>query len=292
MIPTETLRRIRQIEIRTKHLVSDQFSGQYHSVFKGRGVEFSEVREYQIGDDTKTIDWKVTARMGHPYVKRFVEERELTVMLVVDASASGLFGTLHRTRRDLAAEICAVLAFSAIRNNDRVGLIIFTDHVEKFVPPKKGTRHVLRLIRDLLYFKPQGRSTDLNEGLDYLNEVARHRSVVFVVSDFLTILPERMLRVTCRRHDLICISITDPREMELPAIGLVHLRDLETGRDRLIDTSNPVARKAFEANARHAIEERNRLFRSIGIDHIPLSVGPSYVEPLIAFFRKRARRYR
>jgi uncharacterized protein (DUF58 family) len=225
MIPKEILKKIRRLQIVTNRVVSDVFAGEYLSVFKGRGMEFNEVREYQPGDEERDIDWNVTARMGRPFVKKFVEERELTVMLLVDASASSRFGTRDRFKSELAAELCAVLAFSAIRNKDRVGLVIFTDRIEKFVPPGKGSRHVLRVIREVLYFRPQGRGTDISLALDYLNRVIRRRSVVFLVSDFLAAGFERALRVSARRHDLVALLVRDPREEELPPAGLVRLED-------------------------------------------------------------------
>ena len=245
MIPAEILRKVKRIEIRTRHLVNTVFSGEYHSVFKGQGVAFAEVREYQPGDDIRTIDWNVTARMGHPFVKVFDEERELTVMLMVDASASGDFGTVEQMKGEIGVELCALLAFSAIQNNDRVGLIIFTDEVEAFIPPKKGKKHVLRVIRELLYFRPTRRGTDIGAALDYLNRVTRRKSVVFLVSDFVASGYERALRVAGRRHDLVAVALQDPRETALPDVGIVELEDAETGEEILVDTSDPVVRDSF-----------------------------------------------
>ncbi len=292
MIPVEILRKVRRIEIRTRHLVNTVFSGEYHSVFKGQGVAFAEVREYESGDDIRNVDWNVTARMGHPFVKVFDEERELTVMLMVDASGSGDFGTVEQMKGEIGVEICALLAFSAIQNNDRVGLIIFTDSVEAFIPPKKGRKHVLRVIRELLYFRPSRRGTDIGEALDYLNRVTTRRSVVFLVSDFVAVGYERALNVASRRHDLIAVAVKDPREEALPDIGIVELEDAETGEEILVDTSDPLSRAEFARASEEARDERGMLFRSSGVDSVEVSTGASYVEPLMQFFRKRARRIR
>ena len=290
MIPREILKQIRRIEIRTKRLVNDVFSGEYQSVFKGRGIEFTEVREYLPGDDVRAIDWNVTARMGHPYIKKYDEERELTVMFLVDASASGTFGTVNRLKRELAAELCALLAFSATRNNDRVGLIIFTDRIEKVVPPEKGRRHVLRVIRELLYHRPEGKGTDVQGALDYLTNVVRRHAVVFLVSDFLDEGAERRLAVANRRYDLIAVEITDPRETELPDAGLIEMEDPETGERALVDTSSARVRRTFRERAEAQREKRLRMFRRLGIDSIPLSTDRPYVEPIERFFRMRAKR--
>jgi len=295
MLPKEIIRKVRRIEIQTRHLVNDVFSGEYHSVFKGRGMEFSEVREYQRGDSIKTIDWNVTARMGHLFVKKFVEERELTVMLMVDASSSGRFGSQRKSKREIAAEISALLAFSAIKNNDRVGLIIFTDAVEKFVPPKKGTKHVLRVIRELLYFQPGGRGTSITAALEYLNRLTRRKAVVFLISDFLDDGYQRALRVANRRHDLVAISVADPREQKLPRVGLVELEDAETGRMVLANTSDARFRRRFaEQNARR-LDERTRQFASMNVDSVNILVDDSedpYLKPLMKFFRMRAKQLR
>jgi len=290
MIPKEILKKVRRIEISTRGLVNDLFSGQYHSVFKGRGMNFSEVREYQYGDDIRTIDWNVTARMRHPYVKVFEEERELTVMLVVDASGSGEFGTQEQMKGEILAEICALLSFSAIKNNDKVGLIIFTDHVEKFVQPRKGRSHVLRVIRELLYFRPEHRKTDVSEALNFLSRVQRRRSVVFLASDFRSPDFEKSLRVTARRHDLVSIVIDDPREYELPPIGLVEFEDSETGERILLDTGSRQVRDHFSQAAFERKTNLRSLFRSVGVDSVEISTATPYVEPLIQFFKRRARR--
>lgn len=292
MIPKEILKKVRFIEIRTRHLVNALFSGEYHSVFKGRGVEFAEVRAYQPGDDIRIIDWNVTARMGHPFVKLFDEERELTVMLMVDLSRSGAFGTVHQTKREMAAELCALLAFSAIKNNDRVGLIGFTDRIETFVPPKKGKKHVLRVIRELLYFQAEGVGTNIEGALQHLDRVTTRRCVVFLVSDFLTEGYDTSLRILNKRHDIVAVPITDPRETELPKVGLLHLEDAETGERQVVDTYDPEVRRRFGQIATERREHRDRLFRSAGVDSVEVSTDASYVEPLSRFFRMRARRFR
>ncbi|MEE9294917.1 MAG: DUF58 domain-containing protein [Phycisphaerae bacterium] len=290
MIPKEILKKIRRIEIRTSHIVNAAMAGQYHSTFKGRGMEFEEVRNYEIGDDVRTIDWNVSARYGHPFVKVFREERELTVMLLVDLSRSHQFGTRHQLKRELAAEVCATLAFSAVHNNDKIGLIAFTGEVEKYVPPKKGTRHVLRLIRDLLYFEPAGRDTDLAAAFEHLNRVTQRRCVVFVVSDFQATGYEQPMRIARRRHDLIPITITDPREVELPDVGLIELVDSETGDIVLVDTSNKRLRQHYTADAVKRADARARTFRRSNIDSIDVTTGESFVEPLNRFFKARKAR--
>ncbi len=292
MIPKEILKKVKRIEIQTRGLVNDVFSGEYHSVFKGRGMEFSEVREYQFGDDIRTIDWNVTARMGHPFVKIFEEERELTVVLLVDVSSSGEFGTVQQMKGEIAAEICALLAFSAIKNNDKVGLIVFTDEVEKFVAPKKGKSHVLRVVREILYHKPQGRGTDIGKALQFLSRITHRRAVVFLVSDFINTDYEKALQIANRRHDIIAISITDPRERELPDVGLIELEDAETGESFLLDTSDEAVRRDVSQRANANTLARQKLFRSINVDHIDIGTQFSYIEPLIRFFRMRAKRFR
>ena len=291
MIPKEILKKVREIEIYTNRLVNDSLAGEYHSVFKGRGMEFSEVREYQQGDDIRTIDWNVTARMGHPYVKIHVEERELTVILLVDASASGSFGTVHQMKGELAVELCAVLAFSAIRNNDKIGLMTFTDDVEKYIPPKKGKNHVLRVIRELLYFKPERTGTNIQAALNYLNKVMKRKAVVFLVSDFIAGNYEQALRVTRRKHDVIPITITDPREVELPSVGLLELEDAETGERIIIDTFDSEVRNVYSALADQGQKAREHLFRSMKLDVIDIRTDRPYIQTLISFFRKRASRY-
>ncbi len=300
MLTSELIRAIRHIEIRTRHLVNDSFAGEYHAIFKGRGIEFDEVREYQPGDEVRTIDWNVTARMGKPFVKRYVEERELTVMLAFDASGSGAFGTASRFKRGLSAQLGAVLAFSAITNNDKVGLLAFTDQVELHIPPRKGRRHVLRLIRELLAFEPTGRGTDITLALDHLNRSLKRRAIIFILSDFL--LPydrpdviktyERALLITNRRHDLVAVSVTDPRETTWPPVGLVALEDAETGARCWIDSGDSGWREAFAAQAADRCAARDAAFTRAQVDHVDTTVGEDYVEPLLAFFRARARRWR
>ncbi|MCZ6819316.1 MAG: DUF58 domain-containing protein [Calditrichaeota bacterium] len=291
MIPKDILKKIKRIEIRTRGLVNDVFSGEYHSVFRGRGMEFSEVREYQVGDDIRTIDWNVSARMGHPFVKVFEEERELTVILLVDVSSSGDFGTVERMKGELAIEICALLAFSAIKNNDKVGLVIFTDRIEKFVPPKKGKSHVLRVLRELLYHEPKGRGTDIAMALEYLSSVITRRAVVFLVSDFISEDYSKAMQIANKRHDLVAITITDPREMELPNIGLVELEDAETEETILLDTADAATRSMFTRETSAAKEKRDKMLRTLGVDTIDVRTDISYVEPLIRFFRMRAKRF-
>ena len=292
MIPREVLRQVRRIEIATRGLVNDVFSGEYHSVFKGLGMSFAEVREYQYGDDIRNIDWNVTARTGAPFVKVFEEERELTVVLLVDVSGSGDFGSGGRMKEEVAAEICAILAFSAIRNNDKVGLILFSDRIEKFVPPRKGRRHVLRVLRELIYTRAEGRGTDVGGALEYLARVVSRRAVVFVVSDFLAEDHERALAVAARRHDLVAIRIGDRRETELPDIGFVDFEDAETGERATVNLSDRVFRERFAADARAAGEGCTELFRRTGVDVIEVAADRPYIERLMRFFRERARRFR
>jgi uncharacterized protein (DUF58 family) len=292
MIPVELIRKIKKIEIHTKNIVNTVFSGEYQSVFKGQGMEFSEVREYQDGDDIRLIDWNVSARMGDTFVKKYVEERELTIIFAVDASSSGEFGTFEKMKGDIAVELCAVLAFSAIKNNDRVGLIIFTDKVEKFIPPKKGKTHVLRLIRELLYFKPEGKKTNLENLLEHITKAVKRKSVVFVISDFLDSGYETSLRVANKKHDIIAITITDPRELEIPDIGFIELEDSETGEIILLDTSSERVRRTFASNSDALISERDKIFKSMNVDSINIFSNKSYIEPLIKFFRMRAQKFR
>lgn len=292
MIPQEVLRKVRRIEIRTSRLVTGVFGGEYHSVFKGRGMEFQEVREYAPGDDVRAIDWNVTARSGEPFVKKFTEERELTVMLLVDVSGSQFFGSAALLKKDLAAEVAAVLAFAAIRNNDRVGLVLFTDGVELYIPPAKGTSHVLRVIREVLSFEPRSRGTRLAPALEFLNRVAHRRAVAFVLSDFTDAGFERALRVTARRHDLISVVIGDRREREWPAAGLVDWTDAETGVRRVVDSSSREVRRALgEAWSRR----RRRLLETLKAarsDAVEIFAGEPYERQLIGFFKRRERRLR
>jgi len=288
--PKEILKKIRRIELRTRRLVNTSFAGQYHSVFKGRGMNFEEVREYTPGDEIRSIDWNVTARMNAPFVKKYTEERELTVMLLVDVSASGNFGSVELSKRELAAEVAAILAFSAIYNNDKVGLILFSDTVELFIPPKKGRLHTLRLIREMLYFEPKGRGTNLAAALDYLNKVVSRRAVIFVVSDFIAPDYTKALTVAGRRHDVVALPVIDPGEEQLPDVGLITFEDAETGEQIEINTSSRALRNAFaaeEAARRKALE---KLFGTRGIDVVPLATDKDYLLPLRAFFEQRERR--
>ena len=286
------LARIRRIEIRARRLVANVLLGQYHSVFKGRGIEFSEVRQYQPGDDVRLIDWNVTARMNVPYVKQYIEERELTVLIAVDVSASSAFTSTAVTKRELAAEAAATLAFAAVANGDRVGLLTFTDRVEQYVPPGKTRRHVLRIIRELLYHEAQGRGTDIGAALTYLARIARRRAIVFLISDFFDDGYEKQLRGASLRHEIVALTLSDPRDESLPDVGLLEMEDAETGARTLLDTSNARVRDAYAARAREAAARRSRMLTAIGFDEIPLRTDRSYVEPLLRAFRARERRRR
>jgi len=292
MIPKEILKQIRRIQITTSRMVTDVFAGQYQSVFKGRGMEFDEVRQYFPGDDVRSIDWNVTARTGEPYVKKFVEERELTVMLLLDLSHSGYFGTVNKLKRQLAAEICSLLTFAAMQNNDKVGLIAFTDRIEKFVPPRKGLRHALRIVREALYLKPQSKKTNISGALEYLNRVSRRRTVSFIISDFYDDGFEKLLSIANKRHDITAITITDPKEIDLPDVGLIALYDPETGNETLVDSSNPEIRKQFNENAMRIFEERSRCFKRIKVDSVDIRTDVPYSKTLFSFFRMRERRAR
>ncbi|MGB0606021.1 MAG: DUF58 domain-containing protein [Candidatus Latescibacterota bacterium] len=290
MIPKEILEKVRLIEIRSRNVVNDLFAGEYHSAFKGRGMEFAEVREYLRGDDVRTIDWNVTARTGSPYVKVFDEEREQTVMLLVDASASGAFGSVRQMKGEVGVEISALLAFAAIKNNDRVGLLIFTDVVEVFVPPKKGRKHVLRVIRELLYFQPQGKRTSITNALDYLEKVLHRRSVVFLISDFIDEHYERSLQLMRRRHDLVAVSLFDPRERALPDVGFINLQDAETGEQFLVDSGRQEVRAYFARQQEQEDERRRALFLRNGVDEVSIDITKSYVDPLVRLFHARVRK--
>jgi len=303
MLTKEIIKKIRRIEITTSRLVTDAFAGQYHSVFKGHGMEFDEVREYIPGDDIRDIDWNVTARTGVAHIKKYVEERELTVMLLVDASLSCHFASTQTLKNRLAAEIAAVLAFSAIRNNDKVGLIFFTDRIEKFLPPRKGVNNVLRLIREILYFQPQNTRTNIGGALEFLSKVTTRRCVAFLISDFIdNDVPivrangeeppfRRPLLIANKRHDLIAVTLNDPREMELPDCGLVRLQDAENGQTHILDTSNRALRERYRQNYLQAMARRNRLFRLTGVDHIDVHTDQPYMQELIKFFAQRKRRF-
>ncbi len=292
MLPEDIIKKIKRIEIRSRRAVTDVFAGEYKSIFKGRGMEFMEVREYYPGDDIRIIDWNVTARMGVPYVKKFVEERELTLMILLDASSSLNFGTRGRIKREVAAEIGGVLAFCSLRNNDKIGLTIFTDQIEIFIPPSKGTTHVLRIIREILYFKPRNKGTDLKLALDYISKVMVKRGILFVLSDFLTSDYEKKLQALNKRHDVIPIRILDNTEIEFPKVGIVKFEDIETGKQNIVDTSDPSTRTAFINRRMEKIKSTIAFFKSSAIDHIDIRTDKSYVKPLMRFFVERARRTR
>jgi uncharacterized protein (DUF58 family) len=292
MLPPELLRHIRHIEIRSRRTVNDILAGQYESVFRGAGIAFEEVREYQPGDEVRTIDWNVTARMGHPYVKRYREEREQTVVLLVDVSASQVFGTTPRWKNEVAAELCALLAFSAVKNNDKVGVILFSDHVEHFVAAAKGTSHVLRLIRDVLYFQPAGRGTDIAGALGYLSRVTHRRAIVFLLSDFQSSGYERALRIAARRHEVVAVRLVDPRESEMPSSGLVDVEDAETGQRFTLDSASPGFRRLYAQQAAERTERLRQLCLSSNVDVIDVRTDGRYVDPLVRFFRRRERRTR
>lgn len=291
VVSSEILKKVRMIEIRTRRLVNDLFSGEYHSIFKGRGMEFDEVREYQVGDDVRMIDWNVTARSGTPFIKKFTEERELSVVFLIDASGSQHFGSGRHLKSELAAELTALLSLAAIKNNDKVGMIIFTDKIEKFVPPNKGRQHVLRLIREVLYFQPEGKDTNISNALEYFLNVIKRRSVVFLISDFYAENFERELLLAGRKHDLVAIRLTDPREMEMPSSGLVYLEDSETGRPLWLDTRDPEFRKQFAENRREELAQIEKMFKQNNVDFIDLETSKSYIEPLIKFFKMREKRF-
>ncbi len=290
MIPREVIKKIRRIQIRTSHKVDELLAGNWHSAFKGRGIEFEEVRPYQVGDDVRTIDWNVTARSDQPYVKLFREERELSVSLLVDLSGSQNLGTTTQTKRELVAELGAILAMSAIKNNDKVALTLFTDQIEKCIPPRKGSRHVLRLIRELLYCQPIGTGTNVRAALEHLNRTAKRRSVVFVISDFQDGGYESILRVACRKHDIIPIVVADPREAEMPNVGLVRLRDAETGEVVTLDTGSARNRQMFATLSRQQSDIRDNLFRKLKLEPIHLVTGCDMVKPLHTYFHDRERR--
>ncbi len=291
METTDLLKKVRKIEIKTRGLSSQIFSGEYHSAFKGRGMAFSEVREYMPGDDIRSIDWNVTARFNHPYVKVFEEERELTVMLLVDVSGSGSFGTRKQLKRDLITELCAVLSFSAIQNNDKAGVIFFSDRIEMFIPPKKGKTHILRIIRELINFEPESHGTDLGLALRYFTNMIKKRSIAFVISDFRSKNFEDALKIASRKHDTVAIRITDRHEKHLPDVGLVRLQDAETGQFRWVDTSGSAVRREFERWNKTNTAQLETLFSRSGIDHTVIETGMNYVTPLINLFKARERRF-
>ncbi len=290
MIPKEILRKIRHIEIRTTRLVNDLFGGEYESVFKGQGIEFADVREYVPGDDIRTIDWNVTARSQHTFVKKFVEERELTVLFIVDMSGSQYFGSGEKLKSEVAAELTALLAFSAVKNNDKTGLVIVADQVEKYVPVKKGKMHVLRVVREILYYKPKGRKTRLASAFEYLRRILTRTAVIFLISDFMDDEFEKALKILSRRNDVIAIHLKDRREKDFPRVGLVEIRDAETGEIRLVDSSDQKTIDSFQEEARERQEKLDRLFKSLRIDKVEIAAEGSYIEPLMRFFRIREKR--
>ena len=290
MTPREVIRRVRRLEIRTRRLVDESLAGSYHSVFRGRGMEFAEVREYEPGDDVRTVDWNVSARMGHPFVKKFTEERELTVVLAVDVSGSERFGTARATKLETQAELAALLAFSAIRNNDRVGLCLFTDRVETFLPPRKGREHGLRVLRDLLAFETTGRGTEIARALEFLRRVVPKRAVIFLLSDFEDSGYERTLRPFARKHDVVAIAVGDPREQELPPVGIIAVEDPETGERALVDALSPAVREIWARAGQSRRDALREILRRTGVDLLEISTGEPYEVPLVRFFRERARR--
>lgn len=292
MTTRELLKQVRKIEIKTRGIVNDLFSGEYHSVFKGRGMDFNEVREYQIGDEVRSIDWNVTARLGHPYVKVFEEERELTVMLIVDMSASLMFGTNQKTKQQIAAEIAAILSFSALKNNDKVGVILFTDKIEKFIPPKKGRSHVLRIIRELLSFEAESKGTDIKAALEYFHHIRMKKSIVFVISDFFDSDYKKILGILSKKHDLISIVLNDNREKILPDCGFIKFIDNETGYERYIDTSSQLVKNYFAMKRMEFQNYLQQTMISSKVDTINIDLNYSYVKPLVDFFKIREKRIR
>jgi uncharacterized protein (DUF58 family) len=291
MEATDIFKKVKKIEIKTRGLSNHIFSGQYHSAFKGRGMTFSEVREYEYGDDIRNIDWNVTARFNRPFVKIFEEEREMTVMLLIDVSGSNDFGSRQQSKRDLTAELAAVLAFSAIQNNDKVGVIFFSSKIEKFIPPKKGSTHILRIIREIVDFKPEETGTDLAEGLRFLTSAIKRRTTAFLISDFMTGNDfEKELRIAANKHDLVALRITDPREMEIPKVGLVKFRDAETGKERWVDTSSRAWHNAYLQLIKDESLKLNRLFTKQGIDNTLIYTDEDYVKPMMQLFKKREAR--
>ncbi len=290
MIPREIINKIRRIQITTSRKVTDVFAGRYKSIFKGAGMEFDEVREYLPGDEIRSIDWNVTARMGHPFIKKFAEERELTIMILLDVSNSCRFGTSERLKSELAAEICSVIAFSAVQNNDKVGMFTFTDRVEKYIPPRKGLKHVLRVIREALYNQPEGTGTDINHILEHLNKVTTRSMTTFIISDFFAENFKKKLAITNKRHDVIAVTIADPAEFDVPDAGIVKMHDAETGEEFEMDTSDPEAREIYRRQANDFMEKRDMVFKSVNVDNVVINTDRSYVEPLIRFFRMREKR--
>ena len=290
MIDKEILKKIRRIQISTSRKVTDVFAGQYKSMFKGIGMEFDEVREYMPGDEIRSIDWNVTARTGHPFIKKFVEERELTIMLLLDISKSSLFGTRNNLKRSVAAEVCSAIAFSAIKNNDKVGMMTFSDKVEKYIPPRKGSKHVLRVIREALYSSQSGDGTDMNVVLEALSKISTRKTITFIISDFFTENFKKNISIANKKHDIIAITIMDPAEKDLPNIGILKVHDAETGEEKDIDTSDKRTMEEYRKNSFKRIKEREDLLRSVNVDRIDISTDKSYVDPLVKFFKMREKR--
>ncbi len=287
METTELLKKVRKIEIKTRGISNQIFSGEYHSAFKGRGMAFSEVREYQPGDDIRAIDWNVTARFNHPYIKVFEEERELTVMLLVDVSGSENFGTQKQLKKDMITEICAVLAFSAIKNNDKIGILFFSDKIEKYIPPKKGKSHILRIIRDLIEFRPESKKTNIEQALRFFTNVVKKRSIAFLISDFITEGYKDALKITNKKHDLVALRIYDKREQEVPNIGFVKLKDGESGKLRWIDTTSAIVRNQYIVNSKKRDAYLKDLFNKCGVDTTSIGTHESYIQPLMNLFKRR-----
>ncbi|HHJ09264.1 MAG TPA: DUF58 domain-containing protein [Bacteroidetes bacterium] len=287
MEPAELLKRVRKIEIKTRSLSKHIFAGEYHSAFKGRGISFSEVREYHYGDDIRSVDWNVTARFNHPYVKVFEEERELTVMLLVDVSGSQEFGTRSMLKKNLITEVAAILAFSAIQNNDKVGVIFFSDKVEKFIPPKKNRKHILHIIRELIELKPESRKTDFDEPLRYLTNAIKKRSIAFLISDFMGPAFTNSLRIASNKHDVVALKVYDKTEKELPDVGLMRLKDAETGEERWVDTSTRTVREAYHTWREKQEKKLENTFRQCGVDFTELATDEDYIRPLVQLFKRR-----
>ncbi|MBN2018217.1 MAG: DUF58 domain-containing protein [Candidatus Cloacimonetes bacterium] len=292
MIPKEILQQIKRIEISTRSIVNDMFSGEYHSVFKGQGLEFSEVRAYQPGDNVKLIDWNVSARMGHPYIKKFEETRELTVMLMIDISRSGSFGTFHKLKREIAAEVGAILAFSAIKNNDKVGLLLFSDEIEKYISPQKGKNSVLRIVREILYYKPLHYKTGLKNALEYYYKMSKKRSIIFVISDFFDTDYKKTLQIVSQKHDVVAIRILDPKEYDIPEVGFITFQDAETGKEVVINANDKRLRERYEEYIQKTINEFPQLLKKLKIDLIDIRTDTDYIEDIVKFFKERAKRNR
>ena len=290
MINKEILKKIRKIQISTSRKVTDVFAGQYKSVFKGIGMEFDEVREYMPGDEIRSIDWNVTARTGNPFIKKFVEERELTIMIILDISKSSLFGTRNSLKRSVAAEVCSVIAFSAIKNNDKVGMMTFSDKVEKYIPPRKGAKHVLRVVREALYSEQSGEGTDINKVLESFSKISTRKTITFIISDFQTENFKKTISIANKKHDIIAVTIMDPAEKDLPNVGILKVHDAETGEEKYIDTRDNKTMKEYRENFLKRTKERDDLLKSVNVDRIDIWTNKSYVDPLVKFFKMRSKR--